>query len=283
MLAAGALVLRRSPVGLEVLVVHRPKYDDWSFPKGKLDHDEHSLVAAVREVQEETGVSARLGPPLPHQRYLVDGESKLVRYWVAQPLDGSGTLAYQANAEVDDVDWLPLSAAATRLTYARDIELLDGLDPTLVETGPLVVLRHAKAQSREAYSGADDKARPLSDKGKGQAHQLRALLGAYGVQRIFASGSLRAEETVQPYARHSGVEVQMDPGWSEEDWDADGVRERVAKLLADVQPTVVCTHRKVLPAIFAALGIDDPRLPAAAFVVLHRDHGNVVALEQHAA
>jgi 8-oxo-dGTP diphosphatase len=123
--AAGGLVRRRSEDGSdEVLVVHRPAYDDWSFPKGKLEDGEREEDAAVREVEEETGLRCRLERELATTRYRDGrGRPKTVRYWLMEPL--SGTLA--AANEVDDARFVPIDEARALLTYARDVELLVGL------------------------------------------------------------------------------------------------------------------------------------------------------------
>src|SRR3954468_17341633 len=112
--SAGAVVL--GPGGT-VLLVHRPKYDDWSFPKGKLDRGEHATAAAVREVHEETGVRIRLGLPLPTQRYAVRDGTKTVQYWIGRPVGDHDVSAYQPNDEVDEVTWVPLDKARRVLSY----------------------------------------------------------------------------------------------------------------------------------------------------------------------
>jgi 8-oxo-dGTP pyrophosphatase MutT (NUDIX family) len=122
-LAAGGVVWRRNESGeLEVLLVHRPKYDDWTLPKGKLDDGESAEDAALREVEEETGFSVELGEELPptdyHDRY---GRPKNVRYWVMDITGGE----FQPNREVDEVRWLRVEAAKEALTYARDRDVLD--------------------------------------------------------------------------------------------------------------------------------------------------------------
>jgi 8-oxo-dGTP diphosphatase len=127
-LAAGALLWRRPPYGppdggIEVALVHRPKYDDWSHPKGKLKSGEDFLTAAVREVREETGMECVPGEPLPTARYLVNGRRKEVRYWAAEAVSGR----FVPSREVDRMLWLPPAAARHRLTHDRDRELVDAL------------------------------------------------------------------------------------------------------------------------------------------------------------
>lgn len=106
-----------------IAVIHRPKYDDWSLPKGKLDPGEGMADAALREVWEETGFRCLLGPELPAQHYQVQGRPKEVRYWAAVPSNG----AFRPNREVDRMEWLPAGKARARLTYEHDRLLIDAL------------------------------------------------------------------------------------------------------------------------------------------------------------
>ncbi|MDX3239788.1 NUDIX hydrolase [Streptomyces sp. ME03-5709C] len=122
-LAAGAVVWRRSPVdgGLEIALIHRPKYDDWSLPKGKLKRGEAALDGALREVREETGLDCVPGRVLPSTAYPVEGRTKIVRYWAAEAREGS----FAPNREVDRMVWLPPAASRNRLTHERDRAVLD--------------------------------------------------------------------------------------------------------------------------------------------------------------
>ncbi|MFF1305594.1 NUDIX hydrolase [Streptomyces sp. NPDC058307] len=123
--AAGCVLWRRSPVdgGLEVCLVHRPKYDDWSHPKGKLKRGEDALAGALREVGEETGHRALPGAPLSTVKYYAGGRPKEVRYWAAEAVTG----AFTPNDEVDRVLWLSPAAARNRLTQLQDRTLVDEL------------------------------------------------------------------------------------------------------------------------------------------------------------
>ncbi|MXM68504.1 NUDIX domain-containing protein [Streptomyces sp. HUCO-GS316] len=123
--AAGCVLWRRSPVHgeLEICLVHRPKYDDWSHPKGKLKRGEDPLAGAIREVAEETGYTAAPGARLPTMHYLANGRPKQVHYWAAEVISGDFT----PNAEVDRILWLPPTAARNRLTQPRDRTLVDAL------------------------------------------------------------------------------------------------------------------------------------------------------------
>lgn len=123
--AAGGVVWRRgSEAPVEVLLVHRPRYDDWSLPKGKLEKGERHEDAARREVEEETGYRCRLGRELVETRYDdAKGRPKLVRYWEMTPEGGDG--AFQPNDEIDDIAWVPLLEAGPRLSYRRDQAVLD--------------------------------------------------------------------------------------------------------------------------------------------------------------
>jgi 8-oxo-(d)GTP phosphatase len=278
-LAAGAVVSRKGP---DVLLVHRPKYDDWSFPKGKLDPGEHETAAAVREVAEETGLDIRLGTPLAQQRYAVAAGIKVVHYWAGRVVGGDDVSAYRPNDEIDEVAWVPLSKADRVLTYRRDRELLAEFTKRRRKSTPLVVLRHAKARPRKSWDGEDPE-RPLTDDGELQAEQTVPLLAAYGVQRVVSSSSRRCWTTVAPYSDVADLDVAVTDDLSEEGASERKVERVVHELLEGSQPTVLCTHRPVLPLVYAALGIPERKLEVAAMLVVHHRRGQVVAIEQHQA
>ena len=163
-----------------MLLVHRPRYDDWSFPKGKLDRGEHATAAAVREVEEETGVRVRLGVPLASQRYPIRVGTKLVHYWVGRAVGDGDVGGYEPNAEIDEVAWFPIDKARRRLTYDFDIDTLDEALVHAQKTRTLVILRHSQARSRKAWRGDD---RGPAAAGHRQAPGGAARAGARGVRR----------------------------------------------------------------------------------------------------
>ena len=280
--AAGAVVVRKGP---EVLLVHRPKYDDWSFPKGKLDPGEHIATAAVREVAEETGLDVRLGPPLSSQTYQVRNgwvRPKLVHYWVARVVHDDDVSTYRPNAEIDAVTWVPLDKAAEMLTYQRDRETLAEAAAVRKKSHPLVVLRHGRATPRKLWTD-DDRKRPLAEEGELQAETVVPVLGAYGIERVVSSSSRRCWTTVTPYADVADLEVEVTTELSEEDATPEGVEQIVHGLLARREPVVLCTHRPVLPHVYEALGVRDPKLDPGSMLVVHHRRGQIVGLERHEA
>ncbi|HEX9035144.1 MAG TPA: NUDIX domain-containing protein, partial [Streptosporangiaceae bacterium] len=181
--AAGAVVWRPGTLGPEIALVHRPRYDDWSYPKGKCRRDEHVLTAAIREVTEETGLRVILGRPLSASVYQANGKPKRVRYWAARCVESVG---FTPNHEVDQVTWFPADAARSRLTYPRDVTLLDEFRSGPARSVPFIVLRHATAGRKSARGSADprDLARPLDAKGKADAELLAGLLASFGQCRV---------------------------------------------------------------------------------------------------
>ncbi|RYB92295.1 NUDIX hydrolase [Nocardioides glacieisoli] len=281
--AAGAVVTRKATGGSrkewEVLLVHRPKYDDWSFPKGKLDPGEHEVTAAVREVAEETGLDVRLGPALAAQRYrMSNGRWKHVDYWTAKVVGSDDVSGYRPNAEIDVVEWAPWEAAMTRLTYPHDRETLAEARPLRRRTHALVVLRHAKARSRGGWR-KDDRLRPLVQLGEAQAERLVPLLAAFDVTSAHTSSSVRCLQTVRPYVDTTGWPTKIYDELSEEHASAEGVVEIVDALLHGSEGVVLCSHRPVLPTVVDALGIGDVELEPGAILVVHHRRGRVVATE----
>ena len=278
--AAGAVVTRK---GGEVLLVHRPKYDDWSFPKGKLDPGEHATAAAIREVAEETGVGIRLGPRIGTQRYVVrDGTDrpKEVHYWVGRilPAEDADVSGYEPNREIDQVAWVPVERAATVLSYDHDRDTLHEAMSLRPRTVPLAVVRHGKALARKDWP-RDDRKRPLTQDGTAQAELLVPVLAAYGVTRVVSSSSTRCWTTVAPYAEAEGLEIEVTDVLTQEDAQPDDVAALVARLAAGREPTAVCSHRPVLPWIFQALDLAPPPLETGDVVVVHLGKHEVLATE----
>ena len=277
--AAGAVVTRK---GGEVLLVHRPKYDDWSFPKGKLDRGEHVVTAAVREVAEETGLDVRLGPALARQRYrMSNGRWKSVDYWTARVVGSDDVARYRPNAEIDAVEWVPWKEAERRLTYSYDRDTLAEARPLRRRTRALVVLRHAEARSRSAWR-KDDRLRPLVRPGESQSQRLVPLLAAFDVTSAHSSSSTRCVQTLVPYADVTGWPLKLYDELSEEDATLEGVVDLVDGLLGnslDKGGTVLCTHRPVLPTVLDALQVPDVALEPGAMLVVHHRKGDVVATQ----
>jgi 8-oxo-(d)GTP phosphatase len=285
-LAAGALLWRDqqgAPEGrVEICLVHRPKYDDWSLPKGKVDPGEHIMACAVREVFEETGHRISLGRPLPPQHYDAAGRPKVVRYWLSEADPHAAPRL--PDHEVDDVVFLPAGEAVRRLSYERDAELVRAALQGPLRTTPLVLLRHAEAVQRSQWPGPDIE-RPLSAEGVADLEPLGEALGTLRLRRVLSSDSVRCAETVRPFARKQGLVVELEPHLSEESLRVAGGRHPAVAIMRSLlrdDSALVCSHRPILPMLFEAAGTDPGSgLEAGAFAVLHHEHGHVIAVDWH--
>ena len=229
-LAAGALVWRLKNDKLQVLVVHRPRYDDWSFPKGKAEPGESMVLTAIREVAEETGRQIVLGRYLGKaRRRLVSGRKKRTLYWAAQVLPEAGpgeglraAVKPASKREIDKVRWWKAEKAARKLTHADDKRLLarlvDWYESGQLQVHSLVLVRHAKAVSRATwgYGINSEITRPLvMGRGQAQARDVAALLSAYGVGELVSSPWRRCVDTLAPYAHGCGLDLRSDEAFTE--------------------------------------------------------------------
>ena len=270
-MAAGTVAVRLRDGGEpEVLLVHRPRYDDWSLPKGKLNAGEYPAACAVRETREESGLVVRLGPPLDRVEYAVTGGRKQVCYWRADTAANDG---FTPSDEVDKARWLPVSKAIVKASYPEEPALIRQA-VALPTSTPLIVVRHAKAMPRDNWVGPDS-ARPLDERGRSQSRALIDLLGAYGVRRLVSSSSTRCLRTLTPYARDPHLRIEGHDGLTEEraatapDAVTKLMRQLVAEAVASGAPAAICGHRPVLPLMLEALGLADRRLRPAEAVVAH--------------
>lgn len=245
--AAGAVLWRKSQTNsFEIAVVHRPRYDDWSFPKGKIDPGETAVVAAVREVEEETGMAAQLGRHLTRISYPIAGHQKIKRvdYWAAEVVRGE----FVPNGEVDQMRWLVPGEAYAELSYSVDRKVLRRFQLLPPDTATVLLVRHASAGNKKRYQG-DDTLRPLDAKGRTQAQALVPLLQAFGATDISSADRTRCIQTVEPLARRLGVEIRTEPLLSKEGYTADptGGRARAREIAARGGVQVICSQREVIP------------------------------------
>ena len=284
--AAGALPWRIRSGELEVLLIHRPRYDDWSWPKGKIDAGETMPECAAREVWEEIGLEGPLGIPLPTTRYRVAAGLKIVHYWALKV--GQADVVRPDGTEVDSTHWCGVEEAATLLTNQTDGLPLRWLAEAHrrdeLDTRPLILLRHAKAKPRGSWTKAEGD-RTLAASGVRQAAAVGRLLQVWNPERVVTSPWRRCVDTVRPYiaASNGRVKVKLEEKLTEASHrrKPDRAAAAVDRLFDKAKSAVICTHRPVLPTVLAAFalrcepGIDgelpteDPYLAPGELIVFH--------------
>jgi 8-oxo-dGTP pyrophosphatase MutT (NUDIX family) len=263
--AAGAVLWRPAGAGIEVAVVHRPRYDDWSLPKGKLDEDEHPLVAAVREVLEETGIRAHPQVRLPDVTYtLPNGMPKTVEFWSMRADAGAAEPVADPD-EVDEVRWLTPAQAADRLSYPADAGQVRRVDDLPAITAVTTLVRHANAGERKKWAG-NDALRPIDALGQQQADGLAAVLAVFGPERLLAATPLRCKQTLEPLATALGLPIVTDSAFAEPaDLDDLPARAKLAATrLGEVRadgPAAVCSQGKLIPPALATLLVEEDPAP----------------------
>jgi 8-oxo-dGTP diphosphatase len=256
-LAAGGVLWRPaagSPDEVEIAIIHRPRYDDWSIPKGKLNPGEIAIEGAVREVNEETGYRATIVRPLGHVEYLKDGRPKIVRYWSMRAMGG----VFVSGREVDELRWVSPGQAMGLLSAERYRELLTRFTEGPATTRTVLLVRHATAGSRSNWSGSDEE-RPLDSGGRHQADALIWLLTRWDVREVYSAPPLRCRQTVEPLASSVGLAVQVTPLFSENDYyGREGEAQRLVREMGTAgTATVLCSQGGVIPDFLRRLSKAD--------------------------
>jgi len=248
--AAGGVVWRQDAGKLEIALVHRPRYDDWSLPKGKLDRGEHPLIAAVREVYEETAVRATPRSRLPTIRYLTGqpGVEKLVDFW---SMRAESWAPREPDHEIAEVRWVSSAQALGLLSYVHDRGVVKAFLELRPPVGVAALVRHGHAGERGSWPG-DDAERPLDSLGVAQADKLARLLVLLAPRRIVSATPKRCVQTMQPLAALTNLVIETDPVFNEEA-PPDAAADTVRDLACGEDSVVICSQGKLIPPILGRL------------------------------
>lgn len=290
--AAGAVMWRRvTPAdpgtpetaaedAVEIAVIHRPRYDDWSLPKGKVDKGEGIVETAVRELVEETGYASTLGWLLGYVHYQIGSAStpstKVVWYWTAEVTDYSEPTPEDTD-EVGELRWVSPGTASEMMTHDADREVIAAARErlSLGVTRRVLYVRHAKAADRRGWQG-DDLLRPLTRKGLRQAGALVNVARGYGVQSVSSADPERCTATLAPTAGALGLDTVVDPALGDAALE-DGPRTVMDALVraSSAPVSAVCAQGVVIPAVVnglaadSGLEIEDLRAKKGSVWVLH--------------
>ena len=258
--AAGVICWREVKGEILFALVHREKYNDWGFAKGKQDPGEELCETAVRETLEEIGIKIKLGRKISTINYeLTNGDDKEVHYWASKVTEKAVRKStFKPNAEISKVEWHDPKSALKLLSYAHDKallkEVLELAKENELETRALIVLRHAKATPRSDWPKGE-KTRPLLPKGEQQAYRLVVQLASYGPKKLITSPWKRCKDTVLPYAKATHRQLLERSQLSE--YSAEKNPKKAKRLIEDIfegkESTLICTHRPSLPKVLDAI------------------------------
>jgi 8-oxo-dGTP diphosphatase len=283
--AAGALLWRETAERtIEIALIHRPRYGDWTLPKGKIEEGETALQCAYRELVEETGIKADFTQQLGSVDYEENGQAKRVIFWAAHcALDASNFIA---NEEVDQLRWLTIEEALEEATYPTDLEIILKFKDQPKRSDTLIILRHTKALERGDWDEPDSQ-RTLDEVGFDQAQLLIKHLEPFAIDEVYTSDFTRCVQTVTPIAHARGLSITTVPSLNEETFHEDPARavSFANALKQDEKNILICSHNPVIPTMLR--GILNTKLknkdliklePGDAWIV-HRVNGEIVGLD----
>jgi 8-oxo-dGTP diphosphatase len=284
-LAAGAVLWRKGEKKkIEVLIIHRPKYDDWTFPKGKAEIGEPLIACAYREVLEETNIETAFGPYLGEVEYLTNDGKKKVSFWSAKVVKEK---EFKPNTEVDQLKWVEVTKVKEMLTLDTDRKILEQFLQIEPDTKPLVLLRHAKAVTRDEWQGEDDD-RPLDSYGQNQAKRLLAMYQVFNLEQIHSSDAVRCYDTVIAIAKGLNIKLEVTGKLSESTFKKD--KEKAFDYAKDLmklnESVLLCSHNPILPKMLNKLtkksevDADEGKLLPADGWVIHRIGKEVIQIDR---
>ena len=284
-IAAGSVIWRKRDNQIQIALVHRPRYDDWSLPKGKQDPGESLIACAYRETLEETNLKVSFGPYIGDIEYFVAEGLKKVYYWSARLADDSPE--FHPNEEVDLLEWHSLQDAIEKSTRDSDREIIEKFVNIPFDSYPLIMLRHAKALEREEWQGEDED-RPLEQLGQQQARRMLSLYQVYGLTQIHTSDAVRCHDTVEQMAHALDIPLTITNKVSEYTWKKN--KEKAIDYAKDLikinEPIILCSHNPVLPRMMEKLtkkiDFDYPsnKLQPGESWILHHNGKKVVQIDR---
>ena len=284
-IAAGAVVWQKSKEKYtEVVIIHRPKYNDWTFPKGKVEIGESNIAAAHREVAEETNLDTEFGVYLGEIDYFTPAGLNKVKYWSAKALTEK---VFHPNNEVDELKWVPITKVINELTNDTDKEIFDRFVKVNFNTKPFILLRHAKAVSRDQWQG-DDQDRPLDILGENQSYRLLSTYQVFNIKQIHTSDAVRCFSTVERMAKGLSIKLEVTGKLSEDTYrkDKEKAIEYAKDLIKGDENTLICSHNPILPKMLNKLTkksdveADEQKLLPAQAWVIHRKGKEIVQVDR---
>jgi 8-oxo-dGTP diphosphatase len=284
----GSVVWRRGDDDkLEIALIHRPKYNDWSIPKGKCESGESQITAAFRETIEETGFKIKFSRSLGDVEYETNEGKKQISYWRARYLDVVGP---PKTDEVDEVRWFEARSAVERVGHDSEKEVIQRFLESDLDSRVLILLRHCKALPRTEWDG-DDSKRPLDLVGIKQSELLIQNLAPFDIEELHSSDAVRCYESINPLAKSLSLNYFFTDSLSEIVYQEkpNRVFKYIERLLDNSNTTLICSHNPILPHYLQSklnrqgFNVNDTFLKPGDAWIIHHIQREILAVDKLSA